>query len=307
MKTIIYVQDIECDSCTKIIERSLKLLQGINGYLFRKDHVEIDYDPSLLKEETLIDSITKKGYKASNYPLTRLSYKKRFADFFKNKKKYAVERKMLAISLVSFLTIIFLEAAIYVFFFSKQAGFLARNWQWFIYLDISIVTIAAALWHLKAYKGAITSMTGMMLGMTLGMQAGFMVGAVIGATNGMFVGSTVGMLAGIILGVVAGKESGIMGALQGMMSGLMGGTMGAMITVMMLTDNVFVFMPLFMLVNVAILWGMSYMVYEEMVEDKKVKIAPADFTTFFSFVFVAIFILGVVMVYGPKSLLVAVN
>ncbi len=306
MKITLYVQDIECESCTRLIEKGMKTLQGINGYVFKKDSVEVDYDPSLLKEEAIIEAISSRGYAASKYPLTKTSFKRRLSDFLKNRQKYAVERQMLLISVLSFIVLLFSEAVLVLAFY-KNTGVVLRNWQWFVYLDISVVSIAAAIWHLKAYKGAITSMTGMMLGMTLGMQTGFMIGAVIGATNGMFIGSTVGMMAGVVLGVIGGKDTGIMGALQGMMSGVMGGTMGAMLTVMLLSDNVLLFMPLFMLINVIIMWGMSYMVYEEVVEDKKVHIAPADFGMFFSYVFISTILLGIIMIYGPKSALVAFN
>ena len=305
MKTTVYVQDIECESCVRLVERGIKTLQGINEYTVQKDSIVIEYDPSLIKEESIIEAIASRGYAASRYPLTKMSFKRRLGDILKNRHKYAVERRMLFISFVSFLALLLIDAITYVAFFQGIPGFFAQSWQWFLYLDITVVSIAASIWHLKAYKGAITSMTGMMLGMTLGMQAGFMIGAVIGATNGMFVGSMIGMIGGVILGTFGGKDTGIMGALQGMMSGLMGGTMGAMLTVMMFTDHVLLFMPVFMLINVVIMWGMSYMVYEEIVEEKSVRIEPADFSAFFSYVFVFTIVLGIIMLYGPKSALVA--
>ncbi len=305
MKTTLYIQDIECESCTRIVERGIKTLQGINEYIIKKDSIAIDFDPSLIKEEAIIEAISSRGYAASRYPLTKMSFKRRMKEFLQDRQKYAVERKMLSISLISFISLLLVDAIIYLLFFRATPGFLAQSWQWFLYIDITVVTTAAAIWHLKAYHGAITSMTGMMLGMTLGMQAGFMIGAVVGATNGMFIGTMVGMISGVLLGIYGGKDVGIMGALQGMMSGLMGGTMGAMLTVMMFSDHLLLFMPVFMLINVVILWGMSYMIYEEVVEDKTVRIAPADFTTFFSYVFVFAIILSTIMVYGPKSALVA--
>jgi copper chaperone CopZ len=304
MRVTLYIQDIECESCTRLVERAIKSLQGINEYAIKKDCVVVDFDSSLLKEEAIIEAIASRGYAASKFPLSKMSYRRRFSDFMKNRQKYAIERQMLLNALLSFLGLIVIDALLYLFFFRDTPGFLSQSWQWFLYLDITVVSVASSIWHLKAYKGAITSMTGMMLGMTLGMQAGFMVGAVVGATNGMFVGSTVGMLSGIFLGVYGGKDSGIMGALQGMMSGLMGGTMGAMLTVMMFTDHLLLFMPMFMIINVIIMWGMSYMVYEEVVEDKKITTAPTDFSTFFAYVFIFALLLAVIMIYGPKGALV---
>jgi copper chaperone CopZ len=303
MKTTLYVQDIECESCTRLVDRSIKTLHGINEYTIQKDSVIIDYDPSLIKEEAIIEAISSKGYAASKFPLSKMSFKRRFEDILKNKKKYAVERKMFLISLASFFSLLAIDLLAYFLLFRNQAGFFAATWQWFLYLDITVVSIAAAIWHLKAYKGAVTSMTGMMIGMTLGMQAGFMIGAVFGAVNGLFIGSMIGMISGVLLGVYGGKDTGIMGALQGMMSGLMGGTMGAMTTYMMMNDHVLLFMPAFMLINIAIMWGMSYMIYEEVVEDKKVQVVPTDFGTFFAYVFIFSIILAAIMIYAPKSIL----
>ncbi len=303
MKTTIFVQDIECDACIKVIERTLKKLQGINQYTILKDSVIIDYDPSLIKLESIIESISLNGYKASTYPLVRMSYKQRLNDFFKNKNKYKIEKRMFLISGISFVILSAIELLLYFALFTNNSILFKDLWPWLLYLNISVVSISASIWHLKAYKAAITSMTGMMLGMTLGMQSGFMIGAIIGATNGMFMGSVVGTVTGVLLGIFAGKDSGIMGAMQGMMSGLMGGTMGAMTAVMLLTDHLQLFMPLFMLINVIIMWAMSYMTYEEIVEDKKVKILPADFTTFLSYEFVFIILIAFIMIYGPRSLL----
>ncbi len=306
MKTTLYIQDIECEACTRLIEKTIKHLQGIDGYSFDKEKLTLEFNPALIREEAIISAINRTGYRANNTPVQRKSYKERAKDFYKNKAKYNTEWRMIEISILSFLLMIAIEMILYFLFFSNASEFFQKYWQWMLYLTISIVSTAAGIWHLKAYKAAVPSMTGMMLGMTIGMQSGFMIGAIVGATNGMFVGSLIGTLTGVLLGTYAGNTSGIMGAMQGMMSGLMGGTMGAMLTVMMLADHVTWFMPIFMTINVAIMLSMSYMIYEEIVEDKEVHAAPAEFSTFFAYIFLATIIIGSIMIFGMKSLLVQI-
>jgi hypothetical protein len=142
----------------------------------------------------------------------------------------------------------------------------------------------------------------MMIGMTLGMQTGMMLGAVFGAVNGYFIGGMIGMLLGTIIGFVTGRDS-IMGAVQGMMSGLMGGTMGAMITVMMFTDHVLIFMPFYMLINVAILIGFVYMYHDEVIKDnKEVVKRHISFSTFAILCIITTIILSIILIYAPKSI-----
>lgn len=299
MKTTIYVQDIGCEECTRLINKIIKRLQGINSYAFEKDRLTIDFEPSMIKEEAIIIAINSTGYRASNIPVVRMSYSKRAKEFYSNKTKYKTEWTMIKISTISFMLMLLIESA---------AVLLLGNTKyipWLLYLTIAVVSTAAGIWHLKAYRTAVPSMTGMMLGMTIGMQSGFMIGAIVGATNGMFVGTMTGVIAGVVLGTYAGKDSGIMGAMQGMMSGLMGGTMGAMTTVMLLADHVNWFMPFFMVINVIIMISMSYMIYEEIAEGKEVKASPADFSIFFAYVFLAVIIIAGIMLFGMKSLIIA--
>ena len=132
-----------------------------------------------------------------------------------------------------------------------------------------------------------------------------MLGAVFGATNGFFVGSMVGMLIGVAIGAWAGCGCGVMGWMQGMMAGLMGGTMGPMISIMMFNDHLMLFMPFYIAINVLILWGFSYMVYEEIVEGKRVERKPYDLLTLASLTLIIGAALSILMVYGPKSILLS--
>ena len=115
----------------------------------------------------------------------------------------------------------------YYGFFRNIPDFFSRFGFYIIFLVISILVNAAAVWHIKAYKHSFPHMTGMMIGMTIGMTSGFSIGLVIGATNGFFIGSLAGLIIGMAIGSYTGNCCGIMGIMEGMMAGLMGGIMGA--------------------------------------------------------------------------------
>lgn len=139
---------------------------------------------------------------------------------------------------------------------------------WIFYLDVSVVALVSTLSYLRSYIYANAGhAVGMLIGMTIGMQVGTMVGGVLGATNGFFVGSMVGMVLGAFYGVLTAWCCGSMAVLHGLMGGVMGGPMGAMVVVMMLPDNVLIFMPFFTGINVLILMCFTYIFYRECVVD----------------------------------------
>jgi hypothetical protein len=213
-----------------------------------------------------------------------------------------LNEKMFIVILGIFLSTVLLEILFHFLFF-KSSGLMLNYLPWFLYLDVSIAFLGGALWHFLSYDVKNNCMTSMMLGMTLGMQVGMMVGAVIGATNGFFIGSMTGVLLGVAVGALAGYRNGTtMGITQGFMSGIMGGTMGPMISVMMFSDHLSWFMPIYIVLNVIILLLMSKMYYEESVKDNdEVKIAPVNYV---STIFVAIIItviLTAVILFLPKS------
>ena len=219
------------------------------------------------------------------------------------KLKFMDSKKLVLYTLTSLIVIILLQLVGYFTFLNQIPNFMIKFGWWIFYLDISIATIAGALWYYATYKGYVSCMASMMIGMTLGMQTGMMLGSVFGAVNGYFIGAMVGMILGTFIGLVTGKAS-IMGMVQGMMSGLMGGTMGAMITVMMYTDHVLYFMPFYMLINVAILAGFVYMYHDEVIKDNKdvVKNKISIWTFILLSVIISIVLL-ILLVYGPKSIL----
>ncbi len=290
-KKTIYSPDITCGSCVKVLSKLFEHTKGIEKFSISvtSSAIELEYDPSALSEEQLLQLIHNKGYRASFSVFGRKTFSDRCKDFFENKEKYAMEYTMLRYSALSLLLLILIQAIVWKTVFGGDVTLLTTKALWILYLDIAVVALGAALWHFHAYKTEVPCMVGMMIGMTLGMQSSMLLGTIIGATNGIFVGSVVGVLIGIALGAFNGKCCGIMGIMEGMMAGVMGGTMGPMIAVMMQFDRLLWFMPLFMLVNLFILWGLSYMLYEEVVEENPtVEKQPLDFMTFFSFCLVSV-------------------
>lgn len=303
MKTTIYCPDIECDSCSRVLEKAFKQLEGIKSFNILKDRMEIDFNEEEIRSDEIIQKIKEKGYRASTEKIVKSTVKQRTKEFMNNKAKYELEHKIIKYSLVTLVVLLILEGVLA--FLSRRPELIGSYGLWFVYLTVSIVAVGTAIWHIKSYRTEITSMAGMMIGMTIGMQSGLMTGAILGATNGMFIGSLTGMLVGMGVGWYMGQCCGIMGIMEGLMAGLMGGIMGPMTSVMMISDNLTFFIPIFILANIIVLIGLSYMVYEEVIETKeKIEKIPLKYTEFLSYCVLAVIILGAVILFGPKSVIV---
>ncbi len=303
MKTKIYIPDIECESCSKLIDKKFSKIEGVSNHKIHFDSMDIEYNDNTIKAEDLVVAVEDLGFRASVRPFERKSFSERWKDFKENTHKYETVIEAIQYGFLAFIILLALDAVAFVGFLdSAIPNFFSHYAWWLFYLDLSVASIGATIWYMSSYKGNVTCMTGMMIGMTVGMQSGMMIGAVVGGSNGFFTGAIVGMTVAVIAGTLTGAVCGIMGAVQGMMSGVMAGTMGAMITIMMFTDHVLIFMPYYMLINVVILLGLIYLFYEEVVEGKKnVKIKSSDFMTFVSACIIITTILTLIMIYGPKS------
>ncbi|RMF06106.1 hypothetical protein D6764_03050 [Candidatus Woesearchaeota archaeon] len=305
METTVYVPDMECDSCAKLISRKLKNMEALKNYEFGPDYVKLVHERDV-NPDKFVKLIRSLGFRASRDPFERKTLKERVRHFKEKQEHYVLELKALEYFIYSFLLLSGLEILGYLALIHKtNPNFFADYGVWLVYFNLSIAANAAAVWHITAHKAKVTCMTGMMIGMTSGMQTGMMVGAVFGATNGFFVGSMVGMLLGSAVGAWMGKCCGIMGVMEGLMAGIMGGTMGPMITVMMMSDHVLVFMPFFIILNLAVIGGLVYMMLEEVGEGPGVEKRPADLAIFLSSVVLVSSVLILIMVYGPKSALLS--
>lgn len=292
----IYVPDIECESCIKVLERAFNKHKSVK---IDNEGIEVDDNEGKHKVQEYIKKIKELGYRASLEPFERKTFSERFRDFYENKHKYFLEYKLIKYFVGLFFVLSFVNA---VFVLAFKLSF-SKYLQYFIYLNFSLAIIASVLWHFLSYKTKVTCMTGMMIGMTFGMQSGMMIGYIYGVTNGFFTGALIGMLIGFFVGFITGKCCGIMGALQGSMSGIMAGTMGAMISVMLLNDNLVIFSPIYFVLNGLIFLFLSYMIYEELAENKKYEINKIDFLTLVSYSSLALIILLLIIYFGPKSVL----
>ena len=302
MKEIkIYCPDIECGSCIKLIDRRISKISGVEKISFSKDSLDVSYNEELVSPHQVSESIKQLGFRADFVPFSRKTFSERWRDFKENKIKYEIEYKMLKYGFYAMILLAVLELGTFFLFF-RNNQLIGKNLLWIFYLDLAVVSIGAAIWHLNSYRQDATIMIGMMIGMTFGMQTGLMIGTIIGATNGMFTGTMSGMFFGVAVGWFNGKCCGIMGVLEGAMAGVMSGTMGAMIGVMLSVDRILVFMPFFMAINLIIMWGFSYMLFEEMVEDNpKIEKKKISFLELFSYCFIALVLLVLIIIYAPKS------
>lgn len=191
------------------------------------------------------------------------------------------------------------EIFLYLGFFKGINSF-GKYIPYIIYLVIAVSLGGAAMHYVKLKRKELDCPTGMMVGMTIGMLSGFIFGAIIGATNGMFVGSVYGIIVGMAAGSWSMRSCGIMPIMEGMMAGLMGGIMGAMTSIMMISDNIALFMPILVGSSGIILYGMVKMISEHDSEQASLdhSIIVVSGLAIFSAVST------ILMVYGPKSVIV---
>ena len=302
MKTRIYVSDIECANCAKTLNARFRDHEAIHSFNVEDDYIDFEYNDSLIKPPDILQQIRDAGFNASLNPFARKSISERFRDMKDNPHKYTTYFRGLGYAGATLLAILLLEVIAYFGFLHSIPGFFGHYAWWIFYLDVSVVALGLTIWHLSLYKANVSCMVGMMIGMTVGMQTGLLLGTIVGATNGFFTGAMVGMITGVAAGIIMGRCCGIMGIMEGMMAGVMGGTMGPMISVMMFADNLLWFMPVYVIINLVILGGLSYMFHEEIVEgNKDIKKHRIDFATFASAAIIVASVLMVIMVYGLKS------
>ena len=291
------VQNISCESCERVISR---LVSRFNDAKF--ESISAD-------GKTLLLSCNEKDVEKIKGVLSQYNYLeeqpvKFYAGFvakqlFSDSSAFLAERTFLTRLLVVFGVIFSMLALFQIFVFNNiEVG--KKLWPVLLLVPFGIILNMTSLWHARLLRKNFACNTGMMIGMTIGMMSGFMLGVILGATNGMFIGSVVSMFAGMFLGAWAGKPVGVMGVLEGMMAGLMGGLMGPMLSVMLITDNLIVFLYLFFIACTAIIVGLSYLIFRESGPIMDEKVVPSFTTMLFSALLVLILIVLLAM-FGPKS------
>ncbi len=222
-------------------------------------------------------------------------------------KKLLAEKQMIMVGFSAFVLIAAAMFMLYLGYFRLVPNFISRYGLYCLYTAISVSMIGVGVWHIKSYRHTFNCTMGMMVGMTIGMMAGFLLGAIIGATSGMFMGSVYGMFMGMFIGAWSARNCGIMSIMEGLMAGLMGGLMGAMTTVMMLGDRLEIFMPILIGSIGIIMAGMSVMIYKESEEhrDNILKKDRFEMFSYISILFILAMLTTFIMIYGPKSALLA--
>ncbi len=86
MKERIFSPDIECESCTKVIGKVFKKLQGIESFTIKGNYIDVEFDESLIHSENIIQAIKSKDYRASLKPYTKKRIVERAKEFLVNKK-----------------------------------------------------------------------------------------------------------------------------------------------------------------------------------------------------------------------------
>ncbi len=298
------IAGMSCSSCERIISKVVEAEGGkVHSINAQTGAAVIDYPEESL--EKIKNAIAASGYtvldslgKTVAVEPFEAEIKLFITKLLDGEKELQTERKILKMSLLSTIALFAIGFFFFIMFWKGLPGIGAKT-PFLFYTGISSVVVVAAMAHYHSHRLQFTCMEGMMTGMTIGMMAGFLFGGVVGATNGMFVGSVFGMAVGIITGAYCGKCCGIMGVMEGMMAGLMGGTMGAMLTIMLLADNLLLFMPILVISCVAILAGLTYMIYNT--AGKRASAQLTSFSNFFMVVLLLSVVTAMLMLYGPKG------
>lgn len=300
----IYIAGMTCHSCEKLVAKAVESVGGkVHSIDARAGVATVDC-PSGATEK-LKSAIADAGYELLDKDRKVYAPEpfERELRIFINKlldgeRELHAERKLLALSFGSMVLLLACGFMFYLFVLRALPDIGARI-PFLLYGTLSAVAITASIAHYYSHRRSFTCMEGMMVGMTIGMMAGFLFGAVVGATNGMFAGSVFGMAVGMLTGAYCGKCCGIMGVMEGMMAGLMGGTMGAMLSVMMISDNLLLFMPLFVASCLAILAGLTYMIYSSAGKREDGELMGAS--GFFALALLLSAATAAVVLYAPRS------
>ncbi|MFA5106241.1 MAG: hypothetical protein WC506_04755 [Candidatus Micrarchaeia archaeon] len=300
---------MHCDSCAKIIERTVKRHggAGVKALDMQKNRITIECGQEQLPG--IKNELLAKGYQLlmeneearDGFEAGSLGRLLEFAQkAIKGDKEFVHENRLVRLSVLALVAIFALQALLYVAAFGNVPKFADTYRDVTLLAAVSVVALVYAYYHASAFRRNATCMTGMMTGMTFGMAGGFMIGAFVGATNGMFIGSLAGMAAGILLGIQAGRCCGVMGVMEGIMGGVMAGTMGAMISVMMIYDNLVPFLYILTALEIITLGLFSYMLNKEYgrIGERMLDVSAYEFL---AFCLAVDMLVTVVMVYGPKA------
>ncbi|MBI5046256.1 hypothetical protein HZC07_00805 [Candidatus Micrarchaeota archaeon] len=305
-ETKIELNGMSCASCERLIRRvAEKNSIAVNSLDVKTGEVVVFCESEKL--EPFKKQLADKGFteKASDPNFSRgdpKRVKKYISSILAADSEVETESRLFNYSIASTAILFVIGGLVYSYLIAPTFQNAAAYLPLFILAVLSSVITVFSYYHMLSYRKNLSCMNGMMIGMTLGMISGFLVGGIIGATNGMFVGSVAGIFVGAVFGVNVGKCCGIMGALEGLMAALMAGVMGAMTSVMLIRDNLVLFLYILFGISSVILGGLSYMMYRESEgEPTQTKVNFGDFLI--EAILLAGFIIAIVL-YGPRGTLI---
>jgi len=310
IETELTLHGMHCDSCGKIIERTVLKYEsaGIRTFDTVNNRIVLacssadqlgEIRGALLAKgyQTLLPGEeAQEGFEAGSIQ-RGLGFIK---SVYTGRDGFGTENLLVKYSVDALFIVLAAQALLYMFIFNRIPGFLASYWSITLLTAVSVVALLFAYCHAYAFRKRLSCMAGMMTGMTFGMAGGFLIGAFAGATNGMFVGSLVGMAIGIGFGYFTGRYCGVMGVMEGIMGGLMAGTMGAMLSVMMVFDHLVPFLFILTGIEAVILVAFSYMLYKEH-GNMTPEMVKFDGNSFIILALAIDLALTVVFIYGPKA------
>lgn len=299
------LKGMSCGSCETLIERTITQNEGeLSEIDANQGKVKLRCSESKIEE--IKQKLAEKGFMEKKSEDHERGKTERIfgylSSIIQGKPQTAVESRLAEYVIGSSAVMMILAAIIFVMYPASLQS-IRPYMPLLVLLYGGVVMVLFSYYHIKCYWRNMTCTNGMMIGMTVGMMSGFLAGALAGATNGMFIGSVIGMGLGIAPGLALGRHCGIMGAMEGMMAGIMAGTMGAMLSVMMLNDNLILFLYLLFGLCAVMIGSLSYMMHREAGETP-VKEFKVKFINFFLVALIVTIFMLMIMMYGPKNGLV---
>src|SRR3989338_7229847 len=123
MKKTIYCPDIVCESCVKVLTKQFDKTKGITSFLIKNNAIDVDYNPSFIKESELLKLVHSKGYRASFSFFGKKNFAERFKEFFLERDKYAIEYKMLGYATLSLVFLLLIQTTLCIAFHKQEPIF----------------------------------------------------------------------------------------------------------------------------------------------------------------------------------------
>src|SRR3989338_2266793 len=141
MKIHLYIPDIVCESCVKLMQKRFNSLQGIESVSFTDDGATIVYNESLIHPEHIKESIRALNFRVSETPFERKTFPERLRDVKENKQKYELEYRALVYMGVTLILMVLLQVFAYFGFLRFIPDFMSNYGWWLFYLDVSVIAL----------------------------------------------------------------------------------------------------------------------------------------------------------------------